>query len=188
MASADHLEIIALSTDGVDFKKNEDKHPTLPRDNSACSHKMNHGAVKYEVTLAVQRAKCVHIAGPFKGGIHDMEMFRQGGLKEKLLSLNRTIRGVRQVKLCLGDGIYHSKVDPRENELFSIPNRYDSKELNNFKSRGRLRHETLNSRLKFFNALALPFRHGFNDHKFVFEAIVVIVQYQMDNGSPIFAV
>ena len=117
-----------------------------------------------------------------------MDMFRLGGLKEKLLCLNRTIRGVRRVKLCLGDGIYHSKVDPRENKLFSIPNRYDSKELNNFKSHGRLRHETFNSRLKFFNALALPFQHGFNNQKFIFEAIVVIVQYQMDNGSPIFVV
>ena len=118
-----------------------------------------------------------------------MDMFRIGGLKEKLLDLNQTVQGVRRVKVCLGDGIYHSKKhDLREDELFSIPNRYDSKELNNFKSRGRLRHETLNARLKFFNALGLPFRHGFNDHKFVFEAIVVIVQYQMDNGSPIFAV
>jgi hypothetical protein len=33
------------------------------------------------------------------------------------------------------------------------------------------------------------FRHGgMDEHKHVFEAVVVIVQYQMDNGSPIFAI
>jgi hypothetical protein len=45
---------------------------------------MKHAAAKYEVVLAVHRAKVVHIAGPFKGGTHDLEMFGQGGLKEKL--------------------------------------------------------------------------------------------------------
>jgi hypothetical protein len=82
VASRDHLEIIALSMDGIDFKKNKDKHPTLPRDNSVCSHKMNHKAVKYEVTLAVQHTKCVYIASAFKGDTHGLDMMRLGGLKE----------------------------------------------------------------------------------------------------------
>ena len=46
---------------------------------------------------------------------------------------------------------------------------------------------TFNGRLKIFASLANTFRHGAAKHKFVFEAIVTIVQYQMDNGSPIFA-
>ncbi len=66
--SADNLEVFAISTDGVDCKLREEKHAFLPRDNSACSHKMNSTAAKYEVALSVQRAKCVHMAGPFKGG------------------------------------------------------------------------------------------------------------------------
>jgi hypothetical protein len=184
---ASHLEIFSISDDGTDFKLNEWKHPTLPRDNSGCSHKIKHAAAKYEVVLAVQRAKCVHIAGPFKGGTHDLEMFRQGGLKNKLTRLNRTLDGVRRVKLCLADRGYKSKEED-ENYLFSLPNGSDSKELNNMKSRGRLRHETFNGRLKNFNCLSETFRHGFDKHKFVFEAVVVIVQYQMDNGSPIFAI
>jgi hypothetical protein len=65
----------------------------------------------------------------------------------------------------------------------------DSKALGNFKSRGRLRQETFNGRLKFFRSLSDTFRHGFDKHKLVFEAIVVIIQqYQMDNGSEIYAV
>jgi hypothetical protein len=63
-----------------------------------------------------------------------------------------------------------------------------SKELEKFKSRAWLRHETFNGRLKCFGSLSPQrFRHGIDKHKFVFEAIVVTVQYQMDNVSPIFA-
>ena len=141
------LEIFSLSTDGVDCPIREPSHPTLPRDNKACSHKMNGAAAKYEVTLLTQAAKCVHIAGPFKGGVHDLEMFREGGLKEKLIKLNRTVRGIRHVKLCLADRGYRSK-DENENGLFSLPNGFNSPELHRFKSRGRLRHETFNARLK----------------------------------------
>ena len=105
---------------------------------------MNHSAIKYEITLSLQRPKCVHIAGPFKGGVHDLEMFRQGGLKEKLIEMNKTIWGDRDIKLCLADQGYHSKKFPDDNELFAFPNGFDSKELNNFKSCGRLHHETFN--------------------------------------------
>jgi hypothetical protein len=186
-ANEEHLEIFSISDDGTDFKLQEWKHATLPRDNAGCSHKMKHAAAKYEVVLSVHRAKVVHIAGPFKGGTHDLEMFRQGGLKEKLTHLNRTLRGIRRVKLCLADRGYHSKQND-EACLFSLPNGFDSKALNNYKSRGRLRHETFNGRIKNFKCLSDTFRHGFKKHKDVFEAVVVIVQYQMDNGSPIFEV
>jgi hypothetical protein len=108
-------------------------------------------------------------------------------LKEKLTLLNRTVRGRRRVALCIADRGYNSKKED-EHYLFSLPNGFDSKKLNKFKSRGRLRHETFNARLKNFRCLSDTFRHGFDNHEFVFEAVVVIVQYQMDNGSPIFAV
>jgi hypothetical protein len=182
-----HLEIFSITDDGTDFKTNKPNHPTLPRDNGACSKKVNHAAVKYEIAIAVQRAKVVHLAGPFKGGTHDLVMFQRGGLKEKLIQMNASINGIRRTKLCITDRGYRSN-DDMERSLFSYPNNMDSKELHNFKSRARLRQETFNGRLKCFAALSAPFRHSFDKHKFVFEAIVVTVQYQMDNGSPIYAV
>ncbi len=142
VANEGRLEIVSISDDGTDFKLQEWKHATLPRDNAGCSHKMKHAAAKYEVVLSVHRAKVVHIAGPFKGGTHDLEM-----------------RGIRRVKLCLADWGYNSK-EADEAYLFSLPNGFDSKELNNFKSCGRLRHETFNGRLKNFNCLSETFRHG----------------------------
>jgi hypothetical protein len=182
-------KIFLITVDGTDFKVHETRHPTLPRDNGMCSHKMKHAAAKYEVALSVHEPKCVHIAGPFKGGVHDLEMFRRGGLKAKMEALKAKLRiAGKPFKICtIADRGYKSK-DEAERDLFSLPNHYDSKELSNFKSRARLRQETFNARLKCFNALSSPFRHGFNNHKHVFEAIVVTVQYQMDNGSRIFAV
>ena len=88
VANKEHLEIFSISDDGTDFKMQEWKHPTLPRDNAGCLHKMKHAAAKHEVALAAHCAKAVHIAGPFKGGTHDLEMFRRGGLKAKLACLN----------------------------------------------------------------------------------------------------
>ena len=187
--SGDNLRVFAISTNGVDCKLRKEKHAFLPRDNSACLHKMNSAAAKYEIALSIQRAKCVHIAGPFKGGVNDLEMFRTGGLRDKLQKVNMAICGFRRVKLNIANQGYNCKAThPEDAKLFALPNAADSTELNKFKSRTRLGHETFNARLKFFSALSLPFRHGFAKHKFVFEAIVVIVQYQMDNGSPIYAV
>jgi hypothetical protein len=40
------MEIFLSSIDGTDFKVNEPRHPTLPRDNSMCSHKMKHAAAR----------------------------------------------------------------------------------------------------------------------------------------------
>jgi hypothetical protein len=169
--------IFVVTIDGTDFRTWEKKHPTLSRDNGQCSQKFNHGAVKYEIAISIFSAKVVWISGPFRGGEHDMTMLREGGLLDK----------IAPGKLGVADRGYQSSRPEVEAKL-SLPNVYDPKDLNNFKSRSRLRQETFNGRLKFFNVLSETFRHGPEVHHLVFEAVVVIVQYQMDNGSPIFAV
>jgi hypothetical protein len=151
----EHLEIFSISDDGTDFKLQEWKHPTLPRDDAGCSHKMKHAAAKHEVALAAHLAKAVHVAGPLKGGTHDLETFRQGGLKAKLARLNQTLRGIRRVQPCLANRGCHSKED--DECFFSLPNGCDSKELNDFKSRGRLRHETFNGRIENFRCFSDTF-------------------------------
>ena len=39
--------------------------------------------------------------------------------------------------------------------------------------------------IKSFKILAERFRHGVEKHKVVFEAVFVIVQYEMEDGHPI---
>lgn len=169
-------ERFIVSVDGTDFKIWEPKHPTLPIDKGHCSHKFNHAALKYEIVLAVKRPKCVLINGPFRGGFHDLDMVRNG-LKAKM---NAAPVGKRAI--C--DRAYKSS---RPDEQFlSTPDTMDPPELFNFKSRARLRHETFNGRLKKYEILQQTFRHGVGKHKDVFEAVCVIVQYQLDNGSLLF--
>jgi hypothetical protein len=102
------MEVIALSDDGTNFRMHEPNHSTLPRDMKACLQKYRHAATKYEIALAVHHAKVLHIAGPFKGGVHNLEMYQTGGLKDKLGKANSTNRGVRRVKLMLVDRGYIS--------------------------------------------------------------------------------
>lgn len=76
-------ERFIVSVDGTDFKIWEPKHPTFPIDKGYCSHKFNHAAVKYEIVLAVKHSKCVLINGPFRGGMHDLDMVRAVGAQGK---------------------------------------------------------------------------------------------------------
>jgi hypothetical protein len=150
-------------------------HPTLPIDRKQCSHKFNHAAIKYEIALSVFEPKCVWISGPHWGAKHDITIFREG-FKDKVKDGK---------KIIVDRGYTSNKPDER---ILSQPSALDSKELSNFKSWARLRQETFNGRLKYFNALAQTFLHTKPQHGLVLEAVRVIVQYQMDNGRPIFDV
>ena len=90
-------------------------------------------------------------------------------------------------KLVVVDRGYSDKKDEEYMAKLSIPSLCDSKLLGNFKSRQRARHESLNGRLKDFACLENTYRHPHEKHVHVFEAVCVIVQYEMDHGSPIFA-
>jgi hypothetical protein len=73
--------------------------------------------------------------------------------------------------------------------MFALPSSADPEELRRFKSWARARHETFNGRLKYFSFLRDGYR-GVDIEKngSDFKAICVIVQYQMDIGSPIFSI
>jgi hypothetical protein len=89
-------------------------------------------------------------------------------------------------KMAITNRIYGSKKQPGNQEKLSLPNLMDDKVLTNFKSWARLRYETFNGCLKLFRALPATFRHGLDNCKHTFEAVCVIVQYQMDNGGELF--
>ena len=85
-------------------------------------------------------------------------------------------------KKAIADGTYKGSLK------LAPPDCLESKGLQNFKSRARLRQETLNGRLKKFAALEQTFRHGLQKHKLAFEAICVIVQNTMNCGSGLYDV
>jgi hypothetical protein len=146
-----------------------------------CSHKSNKAAWRYEICLAIHEPQCLWINGPYKAGTGELTIFRkENGLKSKL-------QGMSGKKKLVVDRGYTSS-EPDEIHLLSIPENTDSEALRKFKTRARMRHETFNGRVKNFKAIQDVFRHSRVNHKTAFEASCVIVQYQMDNGNPIFSV
>jgi hypothetical protein len=170
--------IYAISADGIDFKIWEKKHPKYNIDTKAFSQKFKACGAKYLIALSLTEAKCVFIAGPYLGGVSDSETMVESGLQDLLLQHN---------KVAMLDRGYHSKI-PKHRETHAYPEEIDPPDLHNFKSRARLRQETFNRRLRCFEVLSRTFTNGWDKHKLAFEAVVIIVQYQMENGSPIFCV
>ena len=147
-------------------------HPLLAKNPAYYSHKSNQAGLTYEIGVSIYANALVWLKGPKPASTHDITVFREE-LKNKIPDGKRVV----------GDNGYRG-----EPNTISTPNVHDPAELRRFKSRARARHETLNARLKNFKCLAERFRHGIENHHICFEAVCVIIQYQLENGSPLFDV
>jgi len=121
---------------------------------------------------SMAESKLVWIRGPEPAAASDLGIYKApNGLKSMIPAGKKVV----------GDSAYK---DP----TCSIWNSFDTKEVASFKKRARARHENFNGRLKRFKILSERFRHNHTKHGIVFEAICVICQYDMENGSPLFSV
>lgn len=170
-----HCETRFVCTvDGVHCCIEEPKHPTLSRDKSYYSHKSNSAALNYELGISIYESKLVWINGPFPAGTHDVAVYQQeNGLQSKI-PLGKKV---------IGDEGYRG-----QSKTISTYNPNNPNEVKKFKSRARARHETFNRKIKTFQILNDCFRHSINKHKAAFEAVCIIAQYQLENGSPLFDV
>jgi hypothetical protein len=153
------LPVFLCTVDGTHCRILESYHPLYAKSPPYFSHKSKKAGLNYEIAN-----------GPFPATKHDKTIFIEE-LKKKIPPSRRAI----------GDRAYE---DPR----VTTPNPQHSRALQKFLSRARTHHETFNSRLKNFNCLKEVFRHSHKKHQICFEAICVICQYQMENGSPLFDV
>jgi hypothetical protein len=165
-----NLPYFLLSVDGTHCSYHEVKHPTLPYDPQMYSHKSNEPALAYEVALSLTESKVVSVRGPFKASVHDKSMFvahLQDLIPDGSFGIaDRGYRGVAKL---------------------STPNQYDSPDVKEFKRRARARQESFFARMKRFGAVRDQFRHrDIQKHCWTFEAVCVILQYQFENGSPLF--
>jgi hypothetical protein len=142
------------------------------------SKKFNKAGLAYELGIAIYHNQLVWINGPFPAGQNDKKIFNKpNGLKSKIPAGKRAI----------GDEGYVGNPDK-----ITTRNSFDSDAVKKFKRRVKARHETFNGRLQAFGILNHPFRSTgptrLEKHKAAFEACCVIVQYEMDNGHPLFKV
>lgn len=166
------IPIFLVSVDGIHCLVNEPSHGTWSKNPDYYSHKFKRAGLAYEVAISVFMNRVVSINGPFPASVNDTTIFK-GGVRKKIPSGRQAVV----------DNGYKGK-DP----TMSRPNPLDSKAVRQFKGRVRSRQECFNAGLKRFKCLRDQFRHGETKHKVCFEAVAVICQYQMENGSPLFDV
>ena len=168
-------DIWVMSVDGTHFRTQEPSHPNLPKDPSYFSYKNKCAGFNYEIGLALPESKLVWFNGPYKAGTYnDIKIFKEMGLKRKLRKYKKRV---------IADHGYRGQP-----KYVSTNNSRDSDEVRRFKIRARQRHEKFNGMLKEFECLGVNFRHRPMEAKLqaCFEAVVVIVQYKMEMGTPLF--
>jgi DDE superfamily endonuclease len=169
----DNAPTFLISVDGTHCRIYEPQHPEFSKNPAYYSHKFHQAALNYEIGVSLFTSDVVWVNGPFPAGQPDIKVFRERGLKEK----------IPPGKRITGDNGYRG-----EPALISTPNQHDPPELKNFKARAQARHESFNKRVKDFACLSERFRHGIEKHEAAFVAVCVVVQFQMENGSPLFEI
>lgn len=172
-----YCEMFIIGVDGTDCRMWERQHETMPMDRQLMSHKFNHAAFKYEIGVAIYENKIVWVNGPFKGGRHDLRIFREDGLKERM----------PEGKILVADRGYQSSKKDEVN-MIATPTIGDDPEIHRFMGRVRCRTETVMGRLKGFKILSETFHHGPEKHEWAFKACAVIVQYHLDHGAYLYDV
>jgi DDE superfamily endonuclease len=172
-------DIFVGAIDGTHIKTEEPMHPEFPKDPKAYSKKNHSAGLTYELVTSLSHSRIIWMNGPFPASTHDKAMFMApGGLREKLQGT-----GLRLI----GDSGYSGHDD-----FISRANSKDAPEVGKFKTRARLRHERVNGMIKTLRCTdSARFRHKGNHKgqpkfKICFEAAVVITQYKMENGEPLF--
>jgi len=164
-----------ISVDGIRLQFHEVKHPTLSKDPDFYDFKSNGPGMSYELALHLFKPRLVWMKWNPKTNMNDRACFTEpGGLRDKIPAGKKAItdRGYR------GRG-GDTKV--------AHPNGNDSKELRDFKARGRMRQENFNQRITRFNCLnTARFHHGVQRHQTCFESICVLCCYEMELISPLF--
>jgi hypothetical protein len=116
--------------------------------------------------------------GPFPASKCDYDIFTKEGLMDRMPTGSKAI----------SDKGYVGDASKGPNAKLSVPNSHDTPEVSKFKGRAKARQESFNARIKKFKCLDERFRRGTVKHKAVFEAVCVITQYSLENGSPLFDV
>ena len=118
----------------------------------------------------------------FLASASESVVFNGGTKKDKQKDPNALANKIPEGKKVLADsGLRGSK-------KASTRKAGNSHKMKHFRSRAQGRQETLFHRFKTFGILEQRFRHGYEHHKMVLDAVAVIVQYDMENGHPLFDV
>lgn len=194
--SSEHIEeaVFIYTVDGKHSPIQEPTCSTFEESRGYYSHKFNGPALNYEIAIAIWFQQCIWANGPYRAGKNDIGIFRH-----RLKARTQQARDESGIKhRGIADKGYRG-----EREYLSIPTSHDSKEVRDFKARALTRHENFNGRISNFDCMDEVFRHKgsvnkadpddetfglVRKHGLCFDCVVVIVQLQLNNGSPLFEV
>jgi hypothetical protein len=175
-------DIWVMSVDGTHLLTLEPGDSDIPKDPSYFSYKHHAAGFNYEIGICLFTSSCIWFTGPHKAGeYNDAKMCTDFGLKDKLKKLG---------KKAIGDDGYRGF----PNQI-STANSLDSDAVRDYKVRSWQRHEAYNGKIKLFGVLSDQFRCKNNPNdkltakeklQMCFEAVVVLVQYKMEMGDPLF--
>lgn len=134
------------------------------------SYKFKASGLRYEVGLAIRAPDIVWIAGPYLPGVlNDLSIFRRG--LRSMLSPGERVEGDDGY---MGDCPQYCK----------CPGAYGAaRSQEKMRGRLRMRHETVNERLKHFTCLTERFRHDAEKHAAAFRAVAVLTQLAIEGGE-----
>jgi hypothetical protein len=142
------------------------------------SQKFNGPGIKYEVLVCIKTGFIVWINGPFPASFNDSTIFIREGLAAALAD----DEGVE----CDGGYKGHPKLKSKSVNKSRLERQQ--------KSAVRSRHEIVNSRLKIYNVLNIPFHHlkprdqFLMKHGWCFHAIAVVTQLKFEANETIYDV
>jgi len=175
----DDTETHIYSVDGKHCRCHEQMHPEFSKDSSWYSHKSGGPGVAYEVALDIWNCSIVHVSqGIRKASKHDKTIYTEdGGLRSK----------TREGKKGIADKSYKAK--KKEAPLpINIASSHNTERVRKFESRVKPRQESFFGRMANFGVISGDWRHEIELHCLAFEAVCVILQYQFENGHPLFDV
>ena len=186
---AEDSETFVVSVDGVHCAVNE---PRLMPSDMWFSHKEGGAGVVYELGVHIRLNQITWVNGPFKAGYPDSSIFLGEHAERVPKKIGDDGKDRDEVyeslydkipagKKAVADRLYKGKCL----EKCAIRNDLDTAAARQFKKRVRARHENLNARIKNFRIVRERFRHGVKNHRMVFEAVCVVVQYEIENDNPL---
>jgi len=173
---------VPLTVDTVHFSVDE---PRLFPSSGWFDQKSSGSGLSYEVGVAIHANQIAWTCGAFMGSADDRTILLG---QERMLDGNgcpsdepyECLWDKMGDKKAIGDRLYKGQVQAK----ILIRNRLDTPLVKRFKRYARARHENVNARIKAFTALSGTFRHKVKKHRVVFDACVVLVQYDAENGHP----
>ena len=107
-----------------------------------------------------------------RGSVHDLTALRQ--------ELINKIPVGKRVTCDRG----HMSFKNDEHLKMSLPNPLDAQAVKDFKKNARARHANFNKRLKDYKCSKETFIHGIEKEQACFNAVVVMVQYAIEDTGP----